>query len=185
MEGVSDRFESCVMSYRSHRNDPSIDLEINGCKLTDVLDATIHNGGQKDSWLHCWMSLRVPENETSLESLRDDIKKMKAHFGECFVFLPSGNIKELCKRVGEYSEKEFSCGEVSYDDDRDKWGRFCKSPSYAYQREYRFAFGECSPTEMDPYCFRCPEGFGDLLYKNPELKLESHDKKQVWIDFSE
>lgn len=185
LEGVSDRVESCVMSYRSHRNDHPIEIEISGHKITGIIDATIHNGGQTDSWLHCWMSLRLPENETSLRSLQEDIKRMKENFGENFVFVPSGNIEELCRRILKASKKPLSCKEVAYDEDHNRWGTFCKSPSYAYQREYRFAFGECSPTEVTPYCFRCPEGFGDLMYKNPDLKLESHDRKNVWLDLAE
>lgn len=188
MEGVSDYFESCVHSYRHDRGDKNMILEIKEnnsgeeFKITDILSLTIHQSEQKDSWLSCWMLLRIPEDEIELEDLKSDIKKMKDNFGNSFVFLPFNNVGEFFKRIEKSTTKKFTHCEVVYDGNRNNWGSFCKSLSYSYQREYRLSFGECSSLEKEPYIFTCPEGFSDIMYKNPNIRLESKDKSRVWLE---
>lgn len=185
LEGVSDKFESCAFSYRADRGDEPVSLTINDMEINDAIAITGHNGGQSDSWLNCWMSLRLPENNTELESLKEGIKLMKGQFGYHYAYILPNDLPKLIERLKQHSPKGLSCGEVVYKEDKNEWGAFCKSPSYAYQREYRFSFGTCSPLEKEPYCFRCPEGLQDLIHKNPELKIESKDGKYTWFDLTE
>ncbi|WP_156941152.1 hypothetical protein [Cobetia crustatorum] len=188
MEGVSDRFESCIHSYRHDRNDDDVKITIKKhssgeeIEITDVLSLTLYQSEQKDSWLSCWMSLRIPEDEEELENLKDDITRMKANFGNSFVFLPVNNVGEFFKRIEKSTTEKFTHCEVVYDGDRNNWGSFCKSLDYSYQREYRLSFGECSSLEKEPYMFSCPEGFSDIMYKNPKIKLESKDRSRVWLE---
>lgn len=181
MEGVSDKLESCTFSYRKTRNDPPASLTINGIEINDALAVTIYNADEGDSWLNCWLLLRVPENENELESLKTDIALMKKQFGEHYAYISPPNLLKVIEILKNNSEKPLIHKKVRYCEDKHEWGVFCKSPSYAYQREYRFAFGSCSPSETEAYCFNCPEGFYDLIYKNPGLQLKSFDQDQAWF----
>lgn len=183
-EGVSDKFESCAYSYRSERGDSPIVVKLGDIDIADALGLTIHNGQRKDAWLHCWFSLRLPNDEHSLSKLKFDISRMKKEFGEQYAFIPAPNLKPLVERLQELSDKTFSCGEVEYSGDRSQWGNLSKALEYSYQREYRFLFGKCSPSETQPYCFSNPEGFNDLIFKNAEFKLQSQDGEVVWFDLS-
>ena len=180
-EGISDKFESCRFSYRKERDDPLISLTLNGVEINDALAITIHNGDGGESWLNCWLVLRVPANEEELESLNTDIDLMKKQFGEHYAYISPPDLEKVIEILKKNSEKPLTANQVLYHEDEDEWGIFCKSPTYAYQREYRFAFGECSPSETEAYCFQCPEGFQDLIYKNPQFELKSHGRDEPWF----
>ena len=182
MEGVSDKFESCTFSYRKTRNDPSVPIKINGIELHNLLEMTVHNADEGDSWLNCWLLLRMPADENELESLKKDIALMKKQFGVHYAYISPPNLSKVLEILRKNSEKTLYRGEVRYCEDKNEWGIFCKSPSYAYQREYRFAFGSCSPSETEAYCFNCPEGFHDLICKNPEIQIEVTRPNRVWFD---
>lgn len=183
-EGVSDKFESCMHSYRVERNDAPTTLELNGFEINDALEITIYNKQNQDSWMHCWFSLRFPKDEEALQTLKSHIAKMKQEFGHNFAFLLAPQLKSFIKRLQELGDKTFSCGEVEYSGDRSKWGNLCKAIEYSYQREYRFMYGECSTSETEFYVLNDPQGFGQYIHKNPEFKIMSKDKKVTWFDLS-
>ena len=183
-EGVSDIFESCGFSYRKERNDEPITLKLGDMEITDALSITVHNRTEKDAWMHCWFSLRLPDDQGALDKLKTDIATMKSHFGSSYAFIPAPNLKPLISKLTDLSEKTMSYGEVEYSGDKSKWGNLCKSLDYSTQREYRFLFGECSSSEKDYYIFNNPEGFEDLILKNTDIKLSSKDGKQVWFELS-
>lgn len=184
-EGVSDKYESCCTSYRRSRNDPPIVLEIGGIKITDAVSVTIHNPQNgHDAWLQCWTSIRLPDNEAELNSLKEDISRMKREFGEHYALISPNNLKKLVEKITENSPlTPFLCNEVSYSDDRNEWGLFCKSTLYKYQREYRFSFGECNTHELQPQMFHIPDCEG-LIMKDCGVKLQD-DSGHVWFDIDE
>lgn len=183
-EGVSDKFESCAFSYRKERNDSPIILEINGLQITDLLGMTTQNGDDKDSWLHCWFTLRVPKDQEDLDNLKTDLEKMKTHFGRLYAFIPAPSLSPFIERLKIISREKCSCGTVKYSSNRSDWGTLCKSIIYSYQREYRFCFGECSTSEMEPYVINDDQGFEKFIYKNPELKFQSKDGTVTWFELS-
>lgn len=184
-EGVSDKFESCVFSYRKEREDEPIELSIAGHTLKETKSITLHNQAEKDAWLHCWFTLRVPDSPESLENLKEDVQRMKKEFGQHYAFIPAPNLKPLIERLEANSDKQMFCSEVKYSGDTSRWGNLVKDLSYSYQREYRFLFGECSSAETDFYIFQNPNGLADLIYKNIELKMQSKCGQQVHFDLSE
>jgi len=181
-EGVSDKVESCAYSYRKERDDSPIVTKLDDVDLGDLIGFTAHNGTEKDAWMHCWFTLRSPSDQAGLDQLKRDVARMKKQFGNHYAFLPPVNLKPLIFRLNSLSTKESFCGEVGYSGDKSKWGNLCKSLGYSYQREYRFLFGECSPSEKDFYVFDAPKGFGDLIYSNSDVKLQSEDGSHVWFD---
>ncbi|MGS0498702.1 hypothetical protein ACU8V4_16510 [Pseudoalteromonas mariniglutinosa] len=183
-EGISDRFESCGFSYRKDRGDEPVILNIGGMNIEDSLGITIHNRKEKDAWMHCWFTLRLPDSPAALEKLKADIKKMKEQFGQYYAFIPAPNLKPFVEKLQILSDKAMIWGEVEYCGDKSKWGNLVKGLDYSYQREYRFLFGECSTSEKAYYIFEDANGFSDLIFKNTEVKLQSKDSNEVWFDLS-
>jgi len=184
-EGISDKFESCAYSYREERGDSPITIKFGDTNISDALGLTVHNRTEKDAWMHCWFSLRLPKDQKALVKLKGDVTKMKKQFGTNFAFIPAQNLKPLVSKLKELSVKPLFCGEVEYTSDKSKWGNLVKSLDYSYQREYRFLFGECSTFEKEYYIFNSPNGFSDLILKNTGFKLQSNDGKRIWFDLSE
>lgn len=182
LEGVSDKFESCQYSYRTARNDSPVTASLAGQELEGLLDITIHKGVDHDSWLHCWMSLRIPKDQKSLDELKADVKRLKSEFGSSYAFIPAGKLAEFVALLQRISDKELWCKEVIYSHDKGQWSSECKGVDYSYQREYRFGFGRCSPSETTPYIINHASGFHDFVLKNPELKLHSQDGKEIFFD---
>lgn len=181
-EGVSDRLEGCRYSYRAERGDGDTSLTFNGVDISDAVAVTIQSTRHKDSWMHCWFSLRVPENEDSLILLKSDIERMKAEFGSKCAFIPLEKMKPFIEHLQKLSSKSLGCGFVEYSEDPNQWGRLCKSMQYAYQREYRFLFGECSVHDVEPYIFNEEQGFSEYIYRGESLKLTSKSGEKIWLE---
>ena len=184
MEGVSDRAESCVHSWRPTRGDSINEVVINGHAIPaqDVAAITIHNGEPEESWLHCWFSLRMPGDSESVESLNSDLKRMKEHFGGHYAFIINKDLRPFLSLLQDVSSKRVWAGEVAYTEDVTQWGLSCKSPAYAYQREYRFGFGACRISAVEPYIFDHPDGFAHLILKNPEFVMKNDQDGSVLLD---
>lgn len=180
-EGVSDKFESCSYSYRPERGDEAPTLRVNGHDINDILGITAYFHSDRDSWMHCWFTLRIPKDEAAVQRLNVDLEKMKKEFGNQYAFIPAPSLKPLVERLKALSSEPMYCGEVKYSANRYEWGNLCKALEYSYQREYRFLFGECSTSELQPYVMKSPKGFDDLILKNPEIKLESPDNKVTYL----
>lgn len=181
-KGVSDKFESCGFSYRKSRSDPEIILHINDRRITDHTSLTVHNAQNKDAWLHCWFTLRLPANEEGLAQLKSDIARMKDEFGHHFAFVPAPSINNLICRLQQVSLKSVSYGEVRYNSNNSEWGSLCKAIEYSYQREFRFLVGECNANETRFHEFNDPASFDGLILKNAEIKIKSLDEQVVWFE---
>lgn len=185
MEGVSDRAESCVESWRPARGDSAFEVTINDHVLPfeDILALTIHNGEPFESWLHCWFCLRLPEDAEALESLVNDIRRMKKHFGSHYALIVNKDVKPFLRMLQDVSGKTVWAKEVDYTEDVTHWDVSCKSQVYAYQREFRFGFGECRVGETEPYVFDHPDGFAHLIHKSPELIIKNNQDGSMYLDF--
>jgi hypothetical protein len=181
-EGISDKFESCNFSYRKSRKDDEIILHINDRKITEHTSLTVRKKADKDSWMHCWFSLRLPQNEKSLDQLKLDIVKMKREFGGLFAFIPAPSIGGFLDLIEELSPLPMVCDEVEYSADNSHWGSLHKSLDYSYQREFRLLFGECNTHETEPFVFSDPNKFSDIILKNPELKIKNKDNSITWLE---
>lgn len=180
-EGVSDLHESCNHAYRKSRGDEPVRLYVGGHELKGLTRITIHNGGKKDKWLHCWFALRMPSDEQELESLVDDINRMRSEFGKEYAFVQARHIKELARRVSTVTEHSVDHGSVRYSDDRMDWSVACKSQKYCYQREYRFVVGECKHDCLEPLILEYKDGFSDLISKSHSLRITDEDEGHVWF----
>lgn len=182
-EGRGDLNESCSMSWRRVRGDPDIELHINGrtVPLEDLNAVTVH-GERGDSWLTCWLALRLPAEQEDLDELKRDLARMKVEFGSHYVFLPAFHAVSYLNRLKESADKPMWAAEVSYEEHHVRWSARCKSAAYSYQREYRVGFGECDVHDTEPYVFSCPGGFRDLMYADKELQLVNEDTGKVLLD---
>ena len=170
-QGVGDKYESCVMSYREARGDSRHTLLVNGRELTGLINFTLRGPGDFDSWMHCWTTLRMPEDEEALARLRADMNRIQREFGPHYALMPGSNFDGFVNRVADISEHRLRFDEVTYSADEPQWSSTCKSPGYAYQREFRFLFGKCSPQSDEPYVLEVPGGLGQFLVKNPEIQF--------------
>jgi hypothetical protein len=183
-KGKSDKFESCFLSYRPERNDEPMILKVGDYEISDLLGLTIYNKNYTDSWMHCWFIFQLPKDEEALKLLNTEIQRMQQEFGNNYAFIPSANLKPFVNRLKKLSSKKMYCGSVKYSPEKHDWENLCKGLDFSYQREYRFLFGECSSSEKEPYVIEDPKGFGSLILKNPNLKLESNDKKVIWFELN-
>lgn len=184
LEGVSDPAESCVFSWRPTRGDKAAGFVINGKNFApeDLLRLTIHNGKPMESWLHCWFCLRAPADADALEDLKQDLRRMKEHFGKHYAVLANTDVRPFIAMLQDVSGKRLWAQEVEYTEDVTRWNLSCKSTAYAYQREYRFGFGECVTGDTDPYVFTHPDGFAHLIRKNPSLIFHRSEDDAVLFD---
>lgn len=183
-EGVSDKYESCAYSYRKERGDEPITVTVGDIDISDAIGITVYNRTDKDAWMHCWFTLRLPKDQEALDKLKNDVVKMKNQFGKHYAFIPAPNLKPLVSKLKKLSEKPLFCGEVEYTGDKSKWGSLVKSLDYSYQREYRFLFGECSTFETEHYKLNNSDSFSNIILKNKDLKIQSDDGEHVWFDLS-
>lgn len=185
-EGVSDKNESCRASYRKGRKgDIEYTIEIAGRTLNpeDVLGFTIQNGLSKDAWMHCWFTIRLPEDDVQLSSLKADIERMKQQFGGHYAFILATSIQTFADRLEELTDKRLIGREVVYTDDEAKWDNLTKSLDYSYQREYRFLLGECSTSEKESFVIEDSRGFSQWILKSPSLKFQNEEN--VFFDLAE
>jgi hypothetical protein len=180
-EGVSDLHESCSHAYRSSRGDEPIKVIFGGYELIDLSALTIHINGIKDRWLHCWFALDLPDTVDDLQSLVNDINRMRKEFGQNFAFLPTQNLPLLVDRLKSISDYEFDHGLVRYSKEKMDWTIGCKSADYSYQREYRFVFGECSHTDVAPLKIENSQGFQDLIWVNGPLQIADQKAGIIWF----
>ena len=132
-------------------------------------------------WLHCWFALDYPENDAELSLLTADLIRAREQYGENFVLLPSNHLDEFLWRVRSLQPGAFVPGRVSYSTDQEDWSLSCKPACFAYQREYRLMFGECSHKTTEPLVLRYHAGFADLLEKNPQIKILKNKSDAVWF----
>lgn len=182
-EGRGDKHESCVMSWRKVRKDADIVFNLNEhmIPVEDLISVTVQPDGG-DSWLSCWLMLRLPEGEPDLERLKQDLKRMKREFGRNFVFLPAYHAKEFLDRLKAASSKPAWAQEIAYEENSVLWSSRCKSPEYSYQREYRIGFGQCDVHEQQAYEFQVEGGFRDLMFANVSLELKHTETGEVFLE---
>ncbi|MCK0152223.1 hypothetical protein MWU49_00765 [Alcanivorax sp. S6407] len=183
-EGIGDLNESCMHSYRADRGDKPVVLKIDGKEIEGVTALTTHINKLKDMWLHCWFALDFPENDEQLLALTEDLKRVRSEFGENFAFLPGVHLGEFTDRVRSLQDGPFERGRVLYSQNRENWSVGCKAEAYAYQREYRFGLGQCKHTSTEPLKLKYENGFGDLLQKNPHIKISDKESGAVWFKLS-
>lgn len=91
-EGVSDKNESILFSFRKKREDEKIEVEVNEIKIKKVKSLTARNPGLRDSWLHCWTILEIPKTDEELDALQKDVLRLKTEFGQSYAFISSDKI---------------------------------------------------------------------------------------------
>lgn len=179
-KGVSDPHESCQHTYRRSRGDAPTKLFIDGIEIKEVTALTIGNG-LNNRWLQCWSILQIPKNTEDLAQFVFDINQIRTEFGSNFMLLQFSKITEYEMRIKKLTHHPVEFGSVSYSDDINEWGVFCKSSAYKYQREFRFTIGECNHLSQMPLEIECAEGFKDLIFKNPTVYiLEENSKKEIF-----
>jgi hypothetical protein len=180
-EGISDLNESCIYSYRKERDKIPPEIIIDGVRLNEAsLNAsTLKKGGQTDKWLHCWFELSFVQNAEYMQDLIEDISRIRKEFGNQYVLLLLNDIPELKRRLAKTTHLKIKEGKVKYSEEKLDWGYACKSENYAYQREFRFLFGECDDAEIRPLKLRYNDGFKDIIHKNNEIKLVDNNSKKT------
>ena len=183
--GVGDTKDSCVMTFRTERDDPTeYSLKLNGHSFdfdNGVKALTIQNKtATNQSWMNCWFAFKLPQNEIDAELLKGHLAKMKRDFGTRYVVL--SNFKLLIERLQKNSVKPVKWGYVDYSSSSYDWNLLCKSMDYSYQSEFRFLFGECALHEKEPYQFQIEEGLHDILHADADIKVHSKDTGKLWLD---
>jgi hypothetical protein len=188
-EGRGDPHESCRFAFRKERGDLPIQMTFAGKEIKEILGLTMHNGGRKEGWLHCWSAILLPADLNELRRLRDDINRLREEFGKRYVFLPGDRINRFTKALrGELQAESADVldhGLVEYSSSEDERGVWCKSSTFAYQREYRFVLGECGHTEASPKIVRCPAGFKDIVFSGGAFRIHGDRKGEVLLELDE
>jgi len=133
-KGVSDRFECCTWSFRESRGDTGAKIVVDGHTIQGLTNVTIRSTGMKDRWLHCWTRLLMPQDETQLEQLVADLRRVRSEFGLHYAYIPEFKIKSFIERIKGMTTHKVGAGNVIYSEDSTDWSPICKSIAYQYQR---------------------------------------------------
>lgn len=179
--GVGDKHESCIHSYRQGRGDQPVIFRMKEFTFEPKLQTlTIHRGKKKDAWLHCWMTLEIPEEEAGLHSLVSDLNRMRLEFGNHFAFIPYKSINPFVACLRELTALDILRGPVKYSNDSMDRSPACKDSSFSYQREFRFLIGQCT-LESAPLVLQYPHGFRELIFKDMPLQIVDPATGAIWL----
>lgn len=180
--GVSDRFEACIGYFNRSlgQREPAIVMDgkpFDISKATEVF--TFLDEDYCDSWLSCWFILEVPQSDLELISLKKDLCRVVKEFGDNYVLLPSKSFVSFHQLLSKGAYKMVN-KPIKYTDNDLIRGMFIKRPEFSYQREYRFAFGECDKSELKPLCLKVnADELAKLIIQKPKIKFtmdgEIHD----------
>ncbi|MGD9213071.1 MAG: hypothetical protein PVI90_19970 [Desulfobacteraceae bacterium] len=170
-EGVSDKNESCLFSYRKKRGDEKVIAEFNGKEIKNIKCFTAHNPDLKEAWLHCWMTFEIPETDQELECLENDIQRVRNEFGRHFAFIAYNEIVPFLNAVQSMTQLQVLARKVSYSKKAVDLSPTSKDISYSYQREFRFLIGQCETDQVEPLQLKYKDNFSKFLHKNPEIVL--------------
>jgi hypothetical protein len=138
--GRGDRYESCFGYWDKSLNDtlPNIKMDNRPFDLSKASSILIYPMSEPlDGWVQCW-SLIGPHN-----GFEDSIDKLAKEFGKYFVLLPCSKIEQYVSLISQANGISITHGLVGYSNRREEFGIGVKTDALAYQREYRFIFGEC------------------------------------------
>jgi len=184
-DGVSDNSESCFHSYRKERGDDPVKLLLNGKELSGVEKLTVHVGGIKDKYLHCWFAFTLPESEEDIEDLGRNLNRMRKEFGGNYAFVKGEDIETLANIIGKSTDFYIDHGNIGYSTDRQKWSAICKPDNYSYQQEYRFLIGDCEHSDIKPVVIQCTESISHLISCNQPLRIRDNETGHVWLELNE
>ena len=171
-EGVSDPQESCSRAHRGLSGGDMIKLVMEGEEVASISNMTVHVGGLKDMWLHCWCALDIPESAREFNRLATSLGRLRGAFGVHYAVIPRGKLAGFTKAVHELAaDRDFKYGRVQYSDNQQAWSVGCKATKYAYQQEYRFALGLCGHLTTEPLILRHPAGFAEFIQKSPAIEM--------------
>lgn len=149
-EGVSDRSECCSWAYRKSRGDVGGRIEVEGHTIEGITNITYRANGYKDSWLHCWTTLVMPQSDEELDNFIKDIKRIRSEFGLNYAYIRPSKISPFINHIKTMTTHEVKAGEVAYSEKTHDWSPACKSKKYQYQREFRILIGECQELSTEP-----------------------------------
>lgn len=178
LEGVSDKNESCLFSFRPERGDDDITLELNGVKIKDIKRLTAYNPEFREAWLQCWMTLEIPNNDEELIALQNDVQRIQTEFGRIYAFIRYDKITPFLNAIKTLTDQQVIAGKVAYSEKSTDCGPNCKAISYSYQREFRFLIGECGSNDVHPLILNCKDGFREYIEKCPEIVLRLEGQKE-------
>lgn len=180
-KGVSDRSECCTWSFRKSRGDTGAKIVVGGHSIEGLTNVTFRSTGMKDSWLHCWTTLVIPQDEAELEVLVNDIKRIRSEIGLNYAYIPPANIKPFIEHIKTLTTHEVAAGNVMYSEKQKDWSPICKSTSYQYQREFRILIGECQELSTEPLIIQNWKDFNDFIMKNISIEISSTDGEWIWF----
>jgi hypothetical protein len=179
--GVSDHFESCSWSFRKSRGDTGAKIVVDGHSIEGLTNVTIRASGLRDSWLHCWTTLVMPQDEIELDILVRDLRRIRSEFGLNYAYIPPSNIHPFFDYIKTLTSHEVRAGRVTYSEKASDYSPLCKSAKYRYQREFRFLIGECQELSTEPLIIQSQKGFGEFILKNISINISSTDDEWIWL----
>ena len=123
LEGVSDRNESCLFSFRPERGDEEIILEVNGIRIKEIKSLTAHNPGVPEAWLHCWTTFEIPETDEELIALKKDVLRLQTEFGRNYVFIRDDRITSFLNTITTLTDHRVIARKVVYSEKPTDWER--------------------------------------------------------------
>ncbi|WP_258807628.1 hypothetical protein [Pseudidiomarina sp. CB1] len=170
--GIGDSQESCILNVDSARGDQPMNIEIDGQKAGKASQVFIRMG-EKDGWLHCWAAITLPADTQELTRLHSDITRIQSEFGPFYVYIEPNHVSEFLQRMKSVDPRARYSLVTYYKQGYVGHSVFHKSVEFSYQREFRFLFGECPPTEIEQRTFRVPRGFRDIAGDCCEISVKA------------
>jgi len=181
--GVGDKNESCISSYRIHRDLEAPILTINGHTIDGLESMTVHGNGIKDSWLHCWFTFYLPETDEEFYSQIKDLKRVREEFGKFFAIIDGQHINQVAQAIREQGHN-VEYGAVLYSDKKVDWSARCKSSNYHYQREFRFLIDGCGSHDVEPKKVQLGSSVSSLFKANEKFEMKDSKSGEVLLSLS-
>jgi hypothetical protein len=86
------------------------------------------------------------------------------------LFTPRDRLASFAAAIQSLTDNELLYGLVDYSENEERRSIGCKSTTFAYQREYRFAIGQCSHLSREPLELRSAAGFSSYIKKNSVIR---------------
>jgi hypothetical protein len=176
-QGVSDPYECCSWSFRKTRGDAGAKIVVGGNTIEGLNNITCRATGMKDSWLHCWTLLEFSQDEAEVESLVNDLQRIRNEFGSNYAYMLPSNIWPFFNHLKTLTQHKVSAIRVTYSSKPNEWSPICKSMDYQYQREFRFLIGECQELTTDPLIIQNQKGFSDFILKDAGIAIQNINGK--------
>ena len=148
-------------------------------KLDGKMKVHSEKVGFEQGWLHCWFVFDEITGSESLESMLNDLQRVREEFGFNFVSFQAKDLGKVLERINKATNDKVRTSRVGYSDNKMLQNIACKRTDYSYQREFRFIFSECGIEEKEPRAYELGD-MSDIFSLNSPISGRLNEKEELF-----